>query len=82
MRRMKGVGIGEYQPGTDRQNRTLIDSSFVSFYYADERHADGRLKGLELDGNAHGDFYAQLAAHEGSVPWHSTFVKGEGYTKF
>ena len=53
-----------------------------SFYYADERHADGRLKGFELDGDAHGEFYAHLATHSGDVPWHATFVKGLGYTKF
>lgn len=53
-----------------------------SFHYADERHADGRLKGLELDAGAHGEFYAQLAAHSDEVPWHATFVKGEGYKKF
>lgn len=58
---------------------TLTGATIGRFYYADERHADGRLKGFELDGIAHGDFYAQLAAHEGSVPWHATFVKGQGY---
>jgi hypothetical protein len=40
------------------------------------------MKGLDLDGEAHGDFYAQLAAHEKNIPWHATFVKGKGYAKF
>ncbi|VUC24518.1 unnamed protein product [Clonostachys rosea] len=52
------------------------------FFYADERSESGGMKGLELDGEAHGDFYAQLATHEKEVPWHATFVKGKGYVKF
>lgn len=60
-----------------------MSSADVSrFYYADERHADGRLKGQQLDGEAHAEFYGKLAAHEGEAPWHATFVKGQGYTKF
>lgn len=55
---------------------------FNSFFYADERNADGSVKGGALDGPAHGDFYAKLAGHEGNVPWHATFVQDKGYTKF
>lgn len=53
-----------------------------SFFYADERNADGSQKGMQLDGDAHADFFAQLANGEGEVPWHATFVKGRGYVKF
>ena len=53
-----------------------------SFFYADERNADGSQKGLQLDGDAHAEFFAQLASGEGEVPWHATFVKGKGYVKF
>ncbi len=54
-----------------------------SFFYADERNADGSQKGMQLDGEAHAEFFAQLAAGEGvDVPWHATFVKGRGYVKF
>lgn len=53
-----------------------------SFFYADERKADGAVKGQELDGEAHGEFYAELATHEKDVPWQATFVKGKGYVKF
>ncbi|KAK7757474.1 hypothetical protein SLS62_000489 [Diatrype stigma] len=60
---------------------TYADRGF-RFFYADERHADGRTKGMELDGPAHGEFYAQLANHEGTVPWHATFVKDKGYVEF
>ncbi|KAI0403514.1 hypothetical protein F4802DRAFT_571692 [Xylaria palmicola] len=52
------------------------------FFYADERKADGDSVGGELHGDAHGEFYAQLAAHEGDVPWLATFVDGKGYVKF
>ena len=53
-----------------------------SFFYADERNADGSLKGMQLDGDAHAEFFAQLASGEVEVPWHATFVKGKGYVKF
>ncbi|KAI1337103.1 NAD(P)-binding protein [Xylariaceae sp. FL0016] len=52
------------------------------FFYADERYEDGKLKGMQIDGPAHADFYAQLAAHEGQIPWHATFAKGKSYAKF
>ncbi|KFY93873.1 hypothetical protein V500_03501 [Pseudogymnoascus sp. VKM F-4518 (FW-2643)] len=60
---------------------TYADKGF-RFFYADERHADGKNKGMDLDGDAHGEFYAQLADHEANVPWQATFVKGKGYVKF
>ncbi|KAH8660085.1 hypothetical protein BX600DRAFT_438309 [Xylariales sp. PMI_506] len=64
----------------------LADASYSArgfrFFYADERTAEGKLKGMQLDGPAHGEFYEQLAKHEGNVPWHATFVKGEGYVQF
>ena len=40
------------------------------------------MKGMGLDGPAHGEFYTQLANHEGNVPWDATFVKGKGYVEF
>lgn len=52
------------------------------FFYADERLDDGKAKGFEIGGDTHADFYAQLANHEGNVPWHATFVKGKGYVQF
>ena len=52
------------------------------FFYADERHADGKSKGQEVDGEAHGEFYAELARGGEGVPWHATFVKGKGYVSF
>ncbi|PMD37717.1 hypothetical protein L207DRAFT_464162, partial [Hyaloscypha variabilis F] len=52
------------------------------FFYADERTGDGGLKGMALDGPAHGEFYAQLANHEANVPWQATFVKDKGFVQF
>jgi hypothetical protein len=56
--------------------------STARFFYADERYEDGKSKGSEIDGPAHGDFFAQLAKQEGNVPWHATFVKDKGYVEF
>ncbi|OQU97021.1 hypothetical protein CLAIMM_03026 [Cladophialophora immunda] len=60
----------------------LYSTQGFRFFYADERYDDGALKGGAIDGDAHADFYAKLAAHEGSVPWHATFVKDKGYVGF
>jgi hypothetical protein len=38
--------------------------------------------GNNVDGPAHGEFYAQLVQREKEVPWLATFVKGKGYVKF
>lgn len=57
-------------------------TSFDSFIYADERNADGSMKGMSLDGEAHAQFFADLANGKEEVPWHATFVKGKGYVKF
>lgn len=51
------------------------------FYYADERKADGTIT-PQIDGEAHAEFYAQLAEGESQGPWQQTFVKGSGYQKF
>ncbi|CRG84344.1 hypothetical protein PISL3812_01641 [Talaromyces islandicus] len=53
----------------------------IRFFYADERHEDGKFKGMALDGPAHAEFYAQLVKHE-DIPWNATFVKGKGYVQF
>jgi hypothetical protein len=52
------------------------------FYYADERKADGAPAYFEIDGEAHGKFYAELAEHEVQRPWKQTFVKDIGYKRF
>jgi len=37
---------------------------------------------MEVDGDAHGDFFAQLAENGEGVPWHATFAKDKGYINF
>lgn len=60
--------------------RTL---TFSRFLYADQRLADGKMAGQTVNGPAHADFFAQLAASGAeNVPWHATFVKDQGYAKF
>ena len=68
----------------ERHNRgaPFLTCSIARFFYADERTIDGKSIGKILDGPAHGEFYAQLAKHEGNVPWLATFVKGKGYVQF
>ncbi|KAH7131856.1 hypothetical protein B0J11DRAFT_520233 [Dendryphion nanum] len=52
------------------------------FFYADERKEDGSSIGLDINGPAHAEFFAELVKQEGSVPWSATFVKGKGYVEF
>ena len=72
--------IGELTSNTNKV--WMMTDASTSFFYADERNADGSIKGMQLDGDAHAEFYAQLASGEGEVPWHATFVKGQGYVRF
>lgn len=53
-----------------------------SFYYVDERKADGNPKGTAIDGEAHADFFLSLVDGSVDAPWHATFVQGEGYKSF
>lgn len=55
------------------------------FYYADERKADGAPAYQAISGQAHADFYKQLAEVDSQgrqVPWLATFVGGSGYVNF
>ena len=36
----------------------------------------------DIDGEAHGKFYLELAEGKVQGPWQQTFVKGVGYKKF
>ena len=51
------------------------------FYYADERKADGSAA-YQISGDAHGEFFVQLAEGSKQGPWLATFVKGKGYVEF
>ena len=60
----------------------MLTWCLTRFFYADERLGDGKMKGMALDGDAHGNFYAQLANHPDGVPWDATFVKDKSYVQF
>lgn len=52
------------------------------FHWADERTAEGGPKGKAIDGEAHGEFYYELATSEEPLTWDATFVAGKGYVDF
>ncbi|MCJ1377552.1 hypothetical protein MMC17_000647 [Xylographa soralifera] len=52
------------------------------FYYADERLPDGRPVMSALSGEAHAEYYFELATKKTQGPWDATFVKGVGYKRF
>jgi hypothetical protein len=51
------------------------------FYYGDERKPDGA-PGFQIDGDAHGKLYLELAEGKEQGPWQQTFVTGVGYKNF
>ena len=52
------------------------------FYYDDQRKIDGSSLYINIDGDAHGDFYVELAEIKSQGHWHQTFVKDLGYQRF
>ncbi|KAF4626633.1 hypothetical protein G7Y89_g11523 [Cudoniella acicularis] len=52
------------------------------FYYTDERFEDGGSVFMDIDGQAHADFYYELVRRKDQGPWEATFVKGKGYVDF
>lgn len=40
------------------------------------------MKGMQIDGDAHAEFFADIASGKGEIPSYATFVKGQGYVKF
>ena len=52
------------------------------YHYADERKSDGSPAYMDINGEAHGEFYTMLAERNVEVPWHATFVGGKGYVNF
>jgi hypothetical protein len=66
----------------DSYRQGLFSDYGYSFFYADQRTAEGGPMGDNLDGPAHADIFAQLAKGDGEFPWLATFVKDKGYVKF
>jgi hypothetical protein len=60
----------------------MLNYSKFRFYYGDERKADGSAAFLELSGEHHAAFYAQLTERKAQGPWLATFVGGKGYVDF
>jgi hypothetical protein len=56
--------------------------SVNSFYYADERTAEGGPVAMALSREAAAEFYFGLAQSTKQLLWLATFVKGIGYVKF
>jgi len=52
------------------------------YYFGDERFEDGYPTMGKIDGEAHGEFYWELAQKKEQGPWNATFVKGKGYVDF
>jgi len=52
------------------------------YYYADERTPEGEPVMRDISGDAHGEFYYELARGREQGPWLATFVKGRGYVDF
>ena len=80
MRPTRAEDTGKYSQSVPR----ILFLTYLAsrFFFADERQENGGSKAVGLDGPAHGDFFAQLATHEGDVPWQATFVKDKGYVQF
>ncbi len=59
-----------------------VSNPASSFYYVDERKEDGSPIGDDISGQAHADYFVELAEMPEQGPWLSTFVKNKGYVKF
>ena len=60
---------------------SFADKPFT-FYYCDQRLADGKPMLTGLSGEAHGKLYLELAQDPEQRPWLQTFVKDKGYVEF
>jgi hypothetical protein len=52
------------------------------FFYGDQRTPKGGPVGSVTDAEGHADMYAKLATEDLDVPWHVSFVPGQGYVDF
>jgi hypothetical protein len=55
---------------------------FHSFYFGDERRENAAPIFRDIGGDAHAEFYYELATKKEQGPWEATFVKGVGYVDF
>ncbi|KAJ5893613.1 short-chain dehydrogenase [Penicillium taxi] len=81
--RLLDLGVGKSAMAHVIQSAaTAYSTKGFKFYYADERKADGSPALNEINGEAHGQFYVELAEHKSQGPWQQTFVKDVGYKYF
>ena len=60
-----------------------LDAEKSRFYYADQRDSrDGRPVGQDIDGEAHGEMYWQLAQPGKQQKWLVTFTKDKGRVEY
>jgi len=52
----------------------VLTDRLPRFFHVEERNPDGSLV-LEMDAEAHSEFFWRLISKERSPPWHATFVK-------
>ncbi|KAA8650996.1 uncharacterized protein ATNIH1004_003687 [Aspergillus tanneri] len=77
-----GVGKAASAYWIGSANQTYSQKGY-RFYYADQRTPEGTSMRTGVDGEAHAEFFKQLADwQDPSVPWLATFVKGKGYVNF
>jgi len=77
-----GIGKAASAHFIDAASKSYSERGY-HYYYADQRTPEGRPMMGGVDGEAHADFFWELA--EGRTqryPWEATFVKGKGYVKF
>ena len=63
-------------------NPSRADAKLFSIYYANEKKPDGNEMGAHPDGDAHADFFYELATKAQSGEFDQTFVERKGYVKF
>ena len=74
----KGIQVSSW----DDNNSSRSILTRPSFYYADERKANGDFVYSAISGEAAGEYYYELSQAKEQGPWLSTFVKGAGYVDF
>ncbi|PVH85805.1 NAD(P)-binding protein, partial [Cadophora sp. DSE1049] len=77
------LGLGKRGVGHMIENAVMLyEKEGYNFYFADERFADASPMYQSLNGDAHAEFYYELATKKEQAPWEATFVKGKGYVDF
>ncbi|KAH7364127.1 hypothetical protein BKA65DRAFT_522652 [Rhexocercosporidium sp. MPI-PUGE-AT-0058] len=77
------LALGKRGVGHMIENAVMLyEKEGYNFYFADERFPDASPMYQSLNGDAHAEFYYELATKKDQGPWEATFVKGQGYVDF